>query len=386
MSESAAALDMEQGPIRPPSEARSLFIRLTRNCPWNRCRFCPVYKRRKFSLRSVAEIKADIDAARRMIDEVKSLSWALGPGGAVDDAVVTQIFHSPHYSDALRNVAAWLYYGQGSVFLQDANNMIMRPEDLIEVLTYLRHRIPGIGRVTSYACSKSVKQKSSAALKSIRQAGLERLHIGLETGHDPLLKYMKKGVSAAEQIEAGSKAVAAGFELSEYVMPGLGGQEMSRGHAVDTAEALNQINPHFIRLRTLRVPKRVELYEEVAAGRFTPLDDEECLAEIRLFIDRLAGITSTLVSDHIMNLIETLNGRLPQDKERLLALIDDYFALSAGERQLYRIGRRAGLFRGPADLFHPAARSRAVDILSNIQATRPGEEEAVIKEMADSYV
>ncbi len=386
MPKSVYDLNIEQGPIRPPSEARSLFIRLTRNCPWNRCLFCPVYKRRKFSLRTVAEIKADIDTVVSMIEHLKELSFKLGSAGEIDDVVIGHVFHRGGYSDSFRNVAAWLYYGEGSVFLQDANNLIMRPEELIETLEYLHRRIPGISRVTTYARSKSIKTRSLENLKKIRKAGLDRIHVGLETAHDPLLKFMRKGVSAAEQIEAGQKAVAAGFELSEYVMPGLGGQEMSQGHALDTAEALNQINAHFIRLRTLRVPKRVDLYQEMAEGRFTPLGDEECLAEIRLFISRLEGITSRLASDHIMNLIETVNGQLPEDKERMLGIIDDYFALPAEERLLYRLGRRAGLFRGPSDLGRPEARSRAEALLANIRVSNPGREEEVIKQMADSYV
>ncbi|MBW2618612.1 MAG: radical SAM protein, partial [Deltaproteobacteria bacterium] len=364
------ALSFEQGPIRPPSEAKSLFIRLTRNCPWNRCRFCPVYGGRKFSLRTVAEIKADIDAIRTMIDQVRDLAASLGAGGEVDDAVASRLFGSPEYSDSMRHVAAWLYYGQGSVFLQDANNLIMPTDDLIESLTYLHQRIPGISRVTSYARSKSVKTKSAEALIRIRKAGLDRIHIGLETAYDPLLKYMKKGVSAAEQIEAGQKAVAAGFELSEYVMPGLGGEEMSQDHALATAQALNRINPHFIRLRTLRIPRRVELFEEMEAGRFTPLSDEECLAEIRLLISEMEGLTSYLASDHIMNLIETLSGRFPEDKEKLLAIIDGYFTLNEDERLLYRIGRRAGLVRGPEDLDLAPVRERAGAILSRIRASR----------------
>jgi radical SAM superfamily enzyme YgiQ (UPF0313 family) len=63
----------EQGPIRPPNEARSLLLRLTRNCPWNQCLFCPVYKNQKFSLRSVEEIKTDIQTAKDMADDIKSM-------------------------------------------------------------------------------------------------------------------------------------------------------------------------------------------------------------------------------------------------------------------------------------------------------------------------
>ncbi len=381
MPKTKKALAIEQGPIRPPSEARSLFIRLTRNCPWNRCLFCPVYKGAKFSLRSVEEIKADIDTVAEMIDHLKGLAGS----GPVDDRVVSQVFHSAAYSDSFRHTAAWLYYGEGSVFLQDANNFIMKADELAEVVAYLHEKVPGISRVTSYARSKSVGQKKPEELKRIREAGLDRIHIGLETAHDPLLKFIKKGVSGAEQIEAGQKAVAAGFELSEYVMPGLGGKEMSKGHALDTALALNAINPHFIRFRTLRIPRRVELRKEVEAGRFTMLGDEECLREIRLFISNLEGITSYVASDHIMNLMESIGGQLPRDKENMLALIDDYFSLSEEERLLYRVGRRAALFRGPHDLAGPQ-RPRAEEILRQIRAAHPGEEEMVLRKMADQFI
>lgn len=386
MTRPSATQTIEQGPIRPPSEAKSLFIRVTRNCPWNKCLFCPVYKRRKFSRRSVEEVKADIDLAAEMIGTIKELSVQLGSAGRVDDRVVSVIFGSAAYPDAMRNVAAWLYYGEGSVFLQDANNMLLPAEELTEIVTYLHRTIPGVSRVTSYARSKSVCRKTQEELTMIRQAGLDRLHIGLETAHDPLLKFMKKGVTGAEQVEAGQKAVAAGFQLSEYVMPGLGGVEMSEGHARDTALALNAINPHFIRLRTLRVPKRVELYNELEAGRFTLLSDDQCAAEIRLFISLLDGITSRVVSDHIMNLIETVGGQLPDDKPAMLAQLDAYFDLDDEERLLYRIGRRAGFFREPADLSSPTARTKAESIYNQIQAARPGEMEAVIREMADGYI
>ncbi len=374
-------LAIEQGPIRPPSEARSLFIRLTRNCPWNRCLFCSVYKRAKFSLRSVEEIKADIDTAAQMIAHIKDLAGS----GPVDDRVVSQVFHSASYSDSFRHTAAWLYYGEGSVFLQDANNFIMKAGDLAEVVEYLHARIPGITRVTTYARSKSVGQKKPEDLRRIREAGLDRIHIGMETGHDPLLQYIKKGVSAAEQIEAGQKAVAAGFQLSEYVMPGLGGKEMSKGHALDTALALNRINPHFIRLRTLRIPRKVGLRAEVEAGRFTMLGDEECLKEIRLLLANLEGISSQVVSDHIMNLMETVGGELPRDKENMLALIDDYFDLPEEERLLYRVGRRAALFRGPHDLAGPG-RERAQEILRQIREAHPGREEEILRRMADQFI
>ncbi len=379
-----ASLNFEQGPIRPPSEARSLLLRLTRNCPWNKCKFCPVYKRRTFSRRSLEEIKADIDSAAAMREQILALSWQLGDGGLVSDRVVQAVFGNPRLSDAFRNVAAWLYYGTGNVFLQDANNLVMEPQALAEALRYLREKMPEVKRVTTYARSSTAAQRSVEDLKLVREAGLDRVHIGLETAYDPLLKFMMKGVTSAKQIQGGQKIKAAGLELSEYVMPGLGGQAMSREHAIATAQALNQINPDFIRLRTLRVPDRVELFEDWRAGRFTKLSDDDTVAEIRLFVETLEGIDSYLASDHIMNLIETVEGRLPQDKARMLATLDSYLALEPRERLLYRLCRRMGRCREPQDIDRHGLRPDLEATLARIASQ--ADPEQVLTEMADSMV
>ena len=118
--------NFEQGPIRPPNEARSLLLRVTRNCPWNQCLFCPVYKGRKFSLRTVEEIKQDIRAARSIADEIKSISWNLGCGGEINDQVISHIFNTAGFDDNFRSIAAWLYYKTEACFLQDADNLIMK--------------------------------------------------------------------------------------------------------------------------------------------------------------------------------------------------------------------------------------------------------------------
>jgi hypothetical protein len=377
-------LDFEQGPIRPPSEAKSLLLRLTRNCPWNKCEFCPVYKGRTFSRRALAEIKADIDAAATMRDQIKALSWELGEAGRVGDRSVQAVFSNHRVSDAFRNVAAWLYYGTGNVFLQDANNLVLEPETLVEALTYLRARLPEAQRVTTYARSSSAARLSVDDLTRIRLAGLDRVHIGMETAYDPLLKFMKKGVTSAKQIEGGQKVKAAGLELSEYVMPGLGGQKWSREHAIHTAQALNQINPDFIRLRTLRVPERVELFRHLQTGEFAKLSDDDTAREIRLFIATLAGITSYLASDHIMNLIETVEGRLPQDQAAMLAMLDGYLALPERQRLMYRLCRRMGRCREPQDVQRLGLSGQLEAALTQIEAQ--GDPEQVLTEMADSMV
>ena len=378
----------EQGPIRPPSEAKSFLLRLTRNCPWNQCLFCPVYKKKKFSLRTTEEIKKDIHTARDIADDIKALSWKIGCGGEVTDQVVSHIFNSSNFSDSYRNIAAWLYYGTGSCFLQDADNMVMKTKDLVDVLNFLRQKFPEITRVTTYSRSRTIIRKSVESLKKIREAGLNRIHVGLETWYDPLLKFMKKGVTGAQHVEAGRKVLEAGMELSEYVMPGLGGQDLWKEHAVDSAKVLNQINPHFIRLRSLRIPSTIPLSEKLKDGSFELQTDDMLAEEMKLFIETLNGITSMVTSDHIMNLMEDMNGKMPQDKEKMLGIIRKYQELPHSDRIIYRVGRRGGAYRSTDDLKRdPVTFAKIRNVVHEIKAEKGDEGlEQFIREMADRYI
>jgi len=255
-----------------------------------------------------------------------------------------------HFDDSFRSVAAWLYFGGESVFIQDANSIIMKTDDLVEVLSFIRDKFPGVKRITSYCRSDTASRKSVEDFKRLHKAGLSRIHVGMETGYDPLLTFIRKGVTAAEHIEGGKKIRASGISLSEYVMPGLGGERWSKEHAEETAKVLNQINPQFIRFRTLQVRRDTDLYEMMKRGEFKPIGDEDILREIKIFIESLDGIESTVVSDHILNLLEELEGTLPEDKGKLIAIIDRYFSLSEKERVVYRLGRRRGLYRKLDDL------------------------------------
>jgi radical SAM superfamily enzyme YgiQ (UPF0313 family) len=381
-------LDFEQGPIRPPSEARSLLIRLTRNCPWNKCLFCGVYKGTQFSRRSVKEIKEDIQIITRIMQELKELSWRLGSSGRIDDAVVSRVVRQPNHSHAYRNVAAWMYYQEYTVFLQDGNNLILSSKDLVEVLNFLRQEIPQITRITSYARAKTVSRKNLEELTVIRKAGLDRIHIGMESGSDAVLQLMNKGVTAAEQIEAGKKAKEAGMTVSEYWMPGLGGKGLSKENALETARVLNAMNPDYIRLRSLRIPQGIPLAEMVAEGTFIPLTDDEMVEEIRLLIDHLEGITSTITSDHMMNLLEDINGTLPQDKGKMLAGLDAYLHLSEEERLVYRFGRRGGAYRSVEDMKDLVLRRRIEKLIEEVRAQRPekGGIESFLAELGAQYI
>ena len=354
----------EMGPIRPPSEAQSLLIRVTRNCPWNKCEFCHTYKEEPFSFRSVEEIKKDIDQVKAITDESRQSSWRMGFGGGINQRVL--FGQAGRDNQAFQSVAGWLYFGGSQAFLQDANSLIAKTADLVEILKYLKEKLPSIQRITSYARAKTLAKKSVEELKELREAGLSRIHVGMESGYDPLLQYMKKGVTAKEQILGGRNVVESGISLSEYVMPGLGGQRWWREHAVETARVLNQIDPDFIRLRTLYVRKDMPLFDQVEKGEFIRLSDHLVVSEIRLFIETLEGLHSTVVSDHILNLLEEVQGKLPDEKEKMIRVIDRYLALPPENRLQFRVGRRLGYYRSLDDLQDPDLRRRVVQIIDQV--------------------
>ncbi|MEI6825943.1 MAG: radical SAM protein [Desulfuromonadales bacterium] len=338
----------EQGPIRPPSEAASLLLRVTRNCPWNRCTFCSIYKKQKFSLRPVADVIEDIDLIHRYTSEIRQ-------GRRAPDT------SSPHDQAAYYAARSWLAEGMESIFLQDADSLVIRPHNLIAILRHIQTRFPEVQRVTSYARSESVARISDENMKEIAAAGLNRIHIGLETASDTILAMTRKGCTKAIHITAGLKVKAAGIELSEYVLTGIGGREFSREHAIETADALNQINPDFIRFRTLHLQDKITLFANSEEYRYQWAPDLVLAEEILLLLERLEGVTCTVRSDHSYNLFQEVDGVLPRDKERLLELLLSFIAMPPEERVLFQLGKRSGHFLRLGDLQIPGRRAQVAE-------------------------
>jgi len=360
MSQAQAAAEyrgFEQGPIRPPSEANSLLIRVTRNCPWNRCTFCPVYKGSRFSIRPLEHVKKDIEAVYNCVRILRENDTGSGRVRHTDSHEFLETLSAGDMS-AFNAAYHWYTDGMHSIFIQDANSLIVKPRDLIDILLHLKKRFPRVQRITSYARSHTIARISDRDLLAIRNAGLNRIHIGLESGADAVLEKVSKGVSKEIHIKAGLKVKAAGMELSEYVMPGLGGKNLSEIHALETADALNRINPDFIRLRTLAVPDRVKIFKTPDDPHFEKCTDREMAAEILLFINCLAGITSTVKSDHILNLFQNVEGRLPQDKGRMTEPLETFLSMEPEEQVLYQVGRRLGLFSQLSDMDSPRRRAK----------------------------
>lgn len=329
-------LSFAVGVYRPPSEggSSSLLLRITENCPWNKCTFCEMYKGHPFVYRTVTDIKADIDTVKIMVDEIREVSRKIGQDGQINREVLRALLSiNPYLNEnhCFSTVFSWLYSGGKTAFLQDANSMIMRPQEFIEVLQHLRKTLNTLTRVTSYTRSKTLAQRKLEELIAIREAGLDRIHVGLETGDDEILKIIRKGVTSAEQIEGGKKAMAAGFQLSEYWMPDLGGRERWRQHAENTARVLNEINPHYIRSRPFVPRQGTEIFEDYEQGRLHISSPHERLQELQVMIENL-NITSRVCFDHNMNSWTNRQGGLlfhmdyegykfPEEKQAVLELI-----------------------------------------------------------------
>lgn len=264
---------------RPPSEAGSLLIQATIGCPHNKCTFCGMYKNKKFRIRPVTEIKEDLWRARD-------------------------------------------YYGPGvkTIFFPDGNTIVMKTKDLVEIFQFARQLFPRLERITVYGSARFLVRKSLEELRLLKEAGLDRIHSGMESGDDVVLQKIQKGATSQEIITAGLRVKEAGIEISEYLLLGIGGEERTREHALASAAVLNAIDPHFIRLRTYTPVPRTPLGEEYAAGTFKLLSPHQVLQELRLFLENLE-VTGWLLSDHISNYLD-LNGRMPHDKPLLLTAID----------------------------------------------------------------
>lgn len=288
-----------KGPIyRPPSEADSLLIQATIGCPHNKCTFCMVYKQGpRFEIRPLNDILSDLKTARDT-------------------------------------------YGQGvqTLFLPAGNTIAMPTDALAAVCQTAYGLFPDLQRITVYGSSQYIHQKGPGRLRGLAEAGLGRIHVGLESGSDTVLSMVAKGTHAAQQIEACGWVKAAGIELSVYVMLGIGGQDYTRQHAWDTAKALNAIDPDFIRLRTF-VPKiNTPLLDDVQQGSFRMLGPHGVLAETAHLIRHLE-VTSCLASDHYTNYLN-LEGELPRDRAMFLNQLSHALERSEEDFRPFFIGRQ----------------------------------------------
>lgn len=269
----------EEPVFRPPCEAGSLIIQATIGCPHNKCLFCGMYRGKRYRVRPLEEIREDIEMARNV--------WS-----------------NPR-----------------SVFLADGNTIAMRSEDLARVLDYVREAFPGVERVSCYGGARFIRGRRPGDLERLAEHGLDIVYMGLESGDDEILRYVNKGATSGDYVRAAEKLREAGISLSTYVLAGLGGPERSREHALNSARTLNRMKPDYIRIRTLVLMPGFPMYERLRAGEFRECSGREIALETRLLVENLDVEGAQFLSDHVSNYLPVY-GRLPEDKEAMLAAID----------------------------------------------------------------
>lgn len=297
-------MDFELGPIRPPAEANSLCIRTTRGCTWNKCHFCEHYEGMPFSIRSIEEIEKDIINA----------------------------------AEYYRNIDF------KSCFLQDGDSFVMKTPNMIKVLELIKKHFPTISQVSSYGYPSTIARKSLTEMKEIKDAGLTRLYCGMESGSDIVLKSVEKGVTAKEIIEAGILAKSSGIEISEFIIIGLGGKELSSENALETARVLNEIDPDYIRARSIGVKDNTKLGESMRSGDYILQSEGELMEEQQLLIESLDGISSYYTNDHVINLLMNVEGAINKDKAKMLSSLGEFLQLCESDKEIFTFGKRFGLY------------------------------------------
>ena len=274
--------------FRPPGEWRSYLLQATVGCSHNKCTFCGMYKDKKFHIRPMKEIMEDIAMARA-------------------------------------------YYGDtDKVFICDGDAIVMRQEQLLQILEALYAAFPSLRQVTVYAGPRSTMTKTPAQLSELRKAGLTRAYLGVETGWDDLLQKVNKGCSAKQMLEAGIRLREAGIDLWVMILLGLAGPgEPSRRHMEETVKMMNLMKPRHLSALTLIPEPKTQLYRDVKEGRFQLINAEESLLETRMLVEGLTVSPLHFTSNHASNYLP-LKGSLPEDREKLLTMIDG--ALSGKSR------------------------------------------------------
>jgi len=271
--------------IRPPSEANAIILQVTVGCSHNRCTFCGAYRdpEQKFHIKDERVIVEDI------------------------------AFAAQHCCR------------QKTVFLADGDALIIPQQRLLKFCQQIRTGLPWVRRISLYANCRDILKRSVQELSELKKAGVGRIYMGLESGHDPVLTAIRKGATAAEMIEAGQRVREAGIFLSVTCLLGIGGDKLSQQHAKDTALILNMMRPSQIAVLTLMLLENTELGKAASEGAFQLPNQAGLFRELRTMLAELEGFRCQFQANHASNYF-TLDGRLPKDRDAFLTTIDQALA------------------------------------------------------------
>ena len=265
---------------RPPSEANSYIVQATIGCSWNHCTYCDMYRQKSFRIRTLAETLADLE---RM--------------AAIADDQVEKIF------------------------VADGDALMMPLDHWLPILEASSALFPRLRRVSCYAMARNVLAKSDSELRQLRGAGLSLLYVGPESGDDVTLKRIAKGDDHATHVEAAVQARAAGIDLSVIILLGAGGVSRSREHAEASAALVTAMDPAFLSALTLTVVPGTPQAKLEKSGRFTLPPVDVILGELRTIVADSRPTEALFRTNHASNYLP-LGGRLPQDRDRIVGVID----------------------------------------------------------------
>ncbi len=270
--------------FRPPSEAYSLILQITIGCSYNKCTFCGMYKTKKFREKSLEEIEKDLQEAKLIAPKVRR------------------------------------------IFLADGDPLVVKTEKFIEILKLIKKYYPDVERISAYATPQNLLEKNEDELRLINNEGLSLLYIGVESGSDKVLQFVKKGVTQKEIIEALNKAKKSGFKLSTTFVLGLGGKDLSYEHAMESANVVNSTQPDYTAALTLMLIPKTLLHYQTQKGEFSIPTERDIMREMLIFVENI-DVKTIFRSNHVSNLVP-IKGNLPEDKERLSNLLTRYILMT----------------------------------------------------------
>lgn len=276
--------------FRPPAEGGSLIVRVTDGCPHNQCVFCGMYKGVRYHAHGENDIR------NRIIEKARC---------------------RPNAS---------------RVFLADGDVMALGARRLRDILLELAAHLPQLARVSVYANGTSILACSAPELEELRRLKLHTLYMGLESGDPETLEQMRKPDSVSQMVEAGRRAQACGLRMSVMVLLGLGGPERSDEHARATAQALNRMQPRLLAALRVIPTLNTELFQQMQSGSFHMLSEHAVLCELRNLVSGLELRHCVFRANHTSNVVP-VEARLPRDKERLLADLDELIASGRLDRE-----------------------------------------------------
>lgn len=276
---------------RPPSEADSLILQATLGCSYNECTFCGMYRDKPFRVRKVDEVLAEIEWARSSVGDVQK------------------------------------------VFLADGDALIAKPSYLETITRACYDAFPNLRRVSCYASPQALDKRTVDEMRGLREAGITQYYLGVESGHDEVLKNLLKGIDAAGMIRVAGKATEAGVKLSTMILLGVGGRRLSREHAEESARVISAINPRFVSTLVVTPVEGTPLYDQARAGAFDDMSPQELTIELRHFVAALDVRGTIFRSNHASNYLP-LAGTFPKDQPRIVAELDQI--LSREDQRSYR--------------------------------------------------